>query len=111
MTWAELPLYTAAIRMLAIPPMSTRRSITRITAPGAISLLAWPGVASAYLGPTLGFGVIGTIIAIVAVLLLSLFSFVVMPLRRWRNRKRRGEAAGGRESETPARESKPADGG
>ncbi len=73
--------------------------------------MAWPGVASAYMGPTLGLGIIGTIIAIVVVLLLSLFSFVVMPLRRWRARNRREDAADKGNTESPARESKPADDG
>ena len=73
--------------------------------------MAWPGVASAYMGPTLGLGIIGTIIAIVVVLLLSLFSFVIMPLRRWRNRNRQQDAAENPAAESQARESKPADGG
>lgn len=72
--------------------------------------MLWPGVASAYMGPTLGLGIIGTIIALVVVLLLSLFSFVVMPLRRWRNRNRREDPADRDDTESPARESKPADG-
>ena len=73
--------------------------------------MAWPGVASAYMGPTLGLGIIGTIIAIVVVLLLSLFSFVVMPLRRWRERNRHQDADGNPGTDSQARESKPADGG
>ncbi len=91
--------------------MSTRRSAFLITAPGLLGALAWPGAASAYMGPTLGLGIIGTIIAIVVVLLLSLFSFVVMPLRRWRNRNRQQDAAENPAAESRARESKPVDGG
>lgn len=51
--------------------------------------------ASAYLGPALGLGVVGTVVAIIVVALLSLLSFVVLPLRRlWgRHRRRRGDAA------------------
>ena len=37
---------------------------------------------SAYMGPALGLGVIGTILAVVAVSLLSLVAFVVLPIRR-----------------------------
>ncbi|MDJ0778748.1 MAG: hypothetical protein QNJ85_12860 [Gammaproteobacteria bacterium] len=91
--------------------MSTRKSKCRCAALGAVALLAWPAVAPAYMGPTLGLGIIGTIIALVVVLLLSLFSFVVMPLRRWRDRNRRADPADRDDTESPARESKPADGG
>jgi len=38
--------------------------------------------ASAYMGPALGLGVVGTILAVVAVALLSLVAFVVLPIRR-----------------------------
>lgn len=44
--------------------------------------LALPASASAYMGPTLGLGVVGTVLAVVGVLLLSLFAFVFVPLRR-----------------------------
>ena len=44
--------------------------------------LALPTAASAYMGPALGLGVIGTIIAVVAVSLLSLFAFILLPIRR-----------------------------
>ena len=44
--------------------------------------LMFPASAQAYMGPTLGFGVVGTVIAVVAVLLLSLFAFVWVPVRR-----------------------------
>ena len=91
--------------------MSTRKSKTQCCALGAIILLAWPAAALAYMGPTLGFGIVGTIIALVVVLLLSLFSFVVMPLRRRRDRNRREDPADKGDTESPARKSKPADGG
>ena len=67
--------------------MATRRQNILLIL-GSLPLLAWPVMASAYVGPTLGIGIIGSIIAIVVVLALSLFSFVVMPWRRWRNRRR-----------------------
>ncbi len=51
-------------------------------------LLAVPAPALAYTGPTLGLGIVGTVVAILAVLLLSLFSFVYVPLRRMLKRKR-----------------------
>ena len=44
--------------------------------------LVFPVSASAYMGPTLGLGVVGTVIAVVGVLLLSLFAFVFVPIRR-----------------------------
>ena len=44
--------------------------------------LAFPVSAPAYMGPTLGLGVIGTVIAVVALLLLSLFAFIFVPIRR-----------------------------
>lgn len=47
-----------------------------------VGALALPGAASAYMGPALGLGVIGTVIAVVAVSLLSLFAFIVLPIRR-----------------------------
>ena len=38
--------------------------------------------ATAYMGPALGLGVVGTVLAVVAVSLLSLVAFVVLPIRR-----------------------------
>ena len=55
-------------------------------------LLAFPASAFAYVGPTLGLGIVGTVIAIIAVLLLSLFAFVVVPVRRMIKKSRRGGA-------------------
>lgn len=46
------------------------------------SALVVSTAASAYMGPALGLGVIGTLLAIVAVSLLSLVAFVVLPIRR-----------------------------
>ena len=45
-------------------------------------VLVFPASALAYMGPTLGLGVIGTVVAVVAVLLLSLFAFIFVPIRR-----------------------------
>ena len=50
-----------------------------------------PAPALAYTGPTLGLGIVGSVLAILAVLVLSLFAFVVQPLRR-RWRRSRGNA-------------------
>ncbi len=51
--------------------------------------LLLPAVAQAYMGPALGLGIVGTVIAIVAVLLLSLFAFVFVPIRRlFRSRRK-----------------------
>ncbi len=55
------------------------------------ALVFSPG-ASAYMGPALGLGVIGTVIAVLAVLLLSLFAFVFVPLRRMFGRRRQKSA-------------------
>ena len=46
------------------------------------STLVASTAASAYMGPALGLGVIGTVFAVVAVSLLSLVAFVVLPIRR-----------------------------
>ena len=56
--------------------------------------LLTPAEALAYTGPTLGLGIVGSLLAILAVLLLSLFSFVVQPLRRrWRRSRDGGKDA------------------
>ena len=53
----------------------------------AISLLLLlPTSAQAYLGPVLGLGVIGSIIAMVVVGFLSVFSFIYLPLRKFLRR-------------------------
>ena len=64
----------------------------------AIALMLSSG-AEAYVGPTLGLGVIGTVVAVIAVSLLSLFAFVIMPIRRrlQNSRKKRSDD----ESEDP----------
>lgn len=48
----------------------------------ASSALVVPITASAYMGPALGLGVVGTVFAVVAIALLSLVAFVVLPIRR-----------------------------
>ena len=71
--------------------------------------LIMPAKALAYTGPTLGLGIVGSLLAILAVLLLSLFSFVVQPLRRrWRRSRGGGKnaASGPRSAD---RETKPDD--
>jgi uncharacterized membrane protein len=44
--------------------------------------LQFSSAAQAYVGPTLGLGVIGTVFAVLAVALLSLTAFVILPIRR-----------------------------
>lgn len=51
--------------------------------------LLLPSSAQAYLGPALGLGVIGSVVGVVVVALLSLFSFVYVPLRNYLRRNRR----------------------
>ena len=47
-----------------------------------LTVLVFPATAQAYMGPSLGLGVIGTLLTVIVVLLLSLFAFVIVPLRR-----------------------------
>ena len=47
-------------------------------------------VVHAYMGPTLGLGIVGTVIAVILVSLLSLFAFVFVPLRRLLRKKKHG---------------------
>ncbi len=58
----------------------------------AVIALVFPASASAYMGPTLGLGVVGTVIAVVGLLLLSLFPFVFVPLRRMLKKTKRKRA-------------------
>ncbi len=46
-----------------------------------ISLLFSPN-GLAYMGPTLGLSIVGTVLAIIAVLVLSITAFVVIPIRK-----------------------------
>ena len=48
----------------------------------SICALVFSVDAAAYMGPTFGLGIVGTIIAIVAVSLLSLFAFIILPVRK-----------------------------
>lgn len=52
-------------------------------------LLLLPLPALAYLGPVLGLGVIGSVIAVIVVALLSGFSFIYVPFRSWLDRMRK----------------------
>ena len=52
-------------------------------------LLLLPLPALAYLGPVLGLGVIGSVIAIVVLAFLSGFSFIYVPVRNWLERIRK----------------------
>jgi hypothetical protein len=49
-------------------------------------LLALPTNALAYLGPVLGLGVIGSVVTMLVVGLLSVFSFVYLPIRKYLRR-------------------------
>lgn len=51
-------------------------------------LLMLPTSAQAYLGPVLGLGLIGSVVTIVVVGLLSVFSFVYLPIRKFLKRDR-----------------------
>ena len=58
------------------------------------STLVVSTAASAYMGPALGLGVIGTVLAVVAVSLLSLVAFVVLPIRRMIRKSKQKSADG-----------------
>ncbi|MEM7564892.1 MAG: hypothetical protein AAF353_17860 [Pseudomonadota bacterium] len=45
-------------------------------------MLVFSANADAYIGPTLGLGVIGTAISILAILILSVFAFIVIPIKK-----------------------------
>ena len=50
--------------------------------------LMFSAEALAYMGPTFGLGIVGTVVAVIAVSLLSLFAFVVIPIRRMLKKKK-----------------------
>ena len=54
-----------------------------------LALLLLPLPALAYLGPVLGLGVIGSVIAVIIVAALSGFSFIYVPVRNWLERIRK----------------------
>ena len=62
----------------------------RIIGPGLplFLLLVYPSETLAYIGPSLGLGVVGTLLAVIAVALLSLFAFVITPIRRYLKKRR-----------------------
>ena len=68
--------------------------MTRAIGPGLplMLTLVYPTESLAYVGPSLGLGVIGTLLAVVAVTLLSLFAFVVTPIRRYLKKRRQASA-------------------
>ena len=55
--------------------------------PGVLAL-TWSPESLAYVGPSLGLGVIGTVIAVIAITGLSLFAFVVTPIRRYLKKRK-----------------------
>lgn len=63
--------------------------------PLAVALLVLgqlvPTTLHAYMGPTLGLGVIGAIVVAVIVFLLSIFSFVVIPIRKMLRNAKKGQ--------------------
>ena len=54
--------------------------------------LLFSSAAQAYIGPTLGLGVIGTLFAVIAVVLLSLTAFVILPIRRMLGKSKKKNA-------------------
>jgi hypothetical protein len=57
--------------------------------PVAASAAFAPDVALAYLGPGAGLGMIGSLIAVVVVVLISVLGLVIYPLRMLRKRRTR----------------------
>lgn len=57
--------------------------------------LALPTSAPAYMGPTLGLGIVATVVAVVALLLLSVFAFIVAPIRRMLRKKQQKSSGEG----------------
>ena len=57
----------------------------------AVALILLPESAQAYLGPVLGLGVIGSMVAVAAVGLLSVFSFVYLPIRNFLRRRQQDD--------------------
>ena len=55
--------------------------------PGVLAL-TWAPESLAYVGPSLGLGVIGTVIAVIAVTGLSLFAFVITPIQRYLKKRK-----------------------
>ncbi len=53
-----------------------------------ISLMYSPN-GLAYMGPTFGLGIVGTVVAIIAVSLLSITAFVVIPIRKMLKKSKR----------------------
>ncbi len=51
--------------------------------------LMFPTNGQAYMGPTLGLGIIGTVIAVIAVSLLSITAFVIIPIRKMLKKSKR----------------------
>lgn len=76
---------------------SSRRPIITL----ALSL---PGLllatdAAAYMGPSLGLGIVGTVIAILLLALLSVFSFVYLPIRKLVRKSRQAKTSGDTDSD------------
>jgi uncharacterized membrane protein len=66
---------------------------TRACLPLTILTLLYAPGAVAYVGPTLGLGVVGTVLAVIAVALLSLAAFVIMPIRRMMKKSKKKSAS------------------
>lgn len=51
-------------------------------------IMCFPSIAQAYIGPSVGFGVIGTILGIIGSVFLMVFGILYYPIKRFiRNRK------------------------
>jgi hypothetical protein len=55
----------------------------------AYCLVLLPGAAFAYVGPGAGLGMLGSLIAVIAALLVALFGFVMFPIAMLRNRRKK----------------------
>ena len=72
-----------------LPDLSRGLSMRPVLPIFLLILLLLPLPALAYLGPVLGLGVIGSVIAVIVVALLSGFSFIYVPVRNWLERIRK----------------------
>ena len=70
--------------------------MTRVIGPALpfILILVYPSESLAYVGPSLGLGVVGTLLTVTAVTLLSLFAFVITPIRRYLKKRKQAAESG-----------------
>jgi hypothetical protein len=65
----------------------------------AVGAIMAPGVAMAYVGPGAGLGMLGSLVAVVGVVLVAMVGLIVLPFRMLQKR-RRASATDGREEPT-----------